>query len=325
MVAALALAGALGAQSAAADKYVTLTLENDFFAGKDSGYSNDIGFGWARDGFDSFDGELPGWLHWLSEDLYISTMPSKRRAVSYTLAQAMYTPEDLDTTVLIKDEAPYAGLLRWSGTLHAFDAHTADSLSLTLGLVGPGSGAKRAQKAVHSLIGANTPKGWHHQLRNEPVFQISAERLLRLGSLGFDNGTGLDLIGIGRGELGTLKSQLLGGFGVRYGHGLDRSFPTATVLPNRSTNRLPRGAAHSWQVYLNLLGSYVFNDIVIDGNTFSSSHSVPLRHWQAMSVAGFEYSFGRFAVNLSAVSATARYEGEHEPPRFGSVSLTYRY
>lgn len=156
------------------------------------------------------------------------------------------------------------------------------------------------------------------------MFLIGAERLVCLADVGVGD-NGFDIIGIGRAELGTLKSRVLGGIGLRYGHELDGSFQTAMVIPGRETNLLAGTAPHSWQVYLNLLGSYVFNDIAIDGNTFEDSHSVPLQHWQAMAVVGFGYSFGRLAVQIATVAATARYDGEPEPTRFGSVSLTYRY
>ena len=322
--AALAVTTALAAPGAAvAAEYFTLTLENDFFVGKDNGYSNGIGISWARDGFDSFEaGELPGWL---TDDLYISTLPGRQRAVSYTLAQTMQTPDDLEAEQLIADEAPYAGILHASATLHAYDARTADALSLTLGMVGPASGAEKAQKLVHSATGSDDPKGWHNQLENELVFQIAAERLLRLRQIPVSTSTGLEIIGIGRGELGTLRSRLLGGFGLRYGHALERSFATTTALPGRKANLLAGSAEHSWNVFFNVLGAYVLNDITIDGNTFEDSHSVPLQHWQAMAVAGFGYGFGRLAVQFSTVTATARYDGEQEPSRFGALSLTYRF
>jgi hypothetical protein len=63
-VAALAAAGTIGASQAVAGEYFTATLENDLFAGKDSGYSNGVGLSWGRDGFDRFGPDnLPGWLH----------------------------------------------------------------------------------------------------------------------------------------------------------------------------------------------------------------------------------------------------------------------
>lgn len=322
---ALVLASALGTSNAVADEYFTLILENDVVFGLDNGYTNGLGVSWGRDGFDSFSaGGIPRWLRWLTDDLYISTMPGKRRAVSYTLAQTMHTPDDLTATELVEDEPPYAGILHGSTTLYAYDAHTADSLSLTLGVVGPASGADWAQTEAHRAFDGDIPGGWDHQLHNEVVFQLIAERLLRLARQPVGTSSGIELIGIGRGELGTIRSSLLGGVGLRYGRALDRSFPTMTTLPGRQVNLLAGEPSHSWNVFLNLVGGHVFNDIAIGGNTYRDSHSVPLKHWQAMAVAGANYSFGRLAVQFSTIVGSDRYEGESGQSRFGSISVTYQ-
>lgn len=324
-VISLAIADTAGAEEAAPPTYYTLTLENDLFAGKDNGYTNGFAFSWARGGFDTFENQAPGWIRWLSSGLYISTMPDKRRAVSYTLAQTMYTPVNLARRDLIEDEAPYAGALLWSGRLHAFDTQVADSLSLTLGIVGPSSGAEQSQTLVHDFLSGDKPQGWHNQLRDEPVFQIGIQRLARLAETSLDNGAGLELTGIGIGDVGNLKSQTIAGIGVRYGRDLDRTFPATTALPGREVNPLAGAMPRSWNMFFNILGGYIFNDITVDGNTFRDSHSVPLRHWQAMIVGGVGYSFGRFAIQFSAVAATPRYDGEPDSTRFGTVNLTYRH
>lgn len=307
-------------------RLITVTWENDLFVGDDSGYTNGLGVTWARVGLAAFNKEnLPSWLHAVSKRLYISSMPEKARAVSYTIAQSMQTPEDLENTELIEDEAPYFGMLAWTANLHAYDARVADTLSLTLGVVGPASGAEFSQKLSHRILGSDEPEGWEHQVDNELVFQLQAERLWRLGELSFDNGSGFDAIGIGRVALGTIRSNVVAGLSIRYGRALERSFPAATVLPGRESNPLVFGAPGSWQVFFNVLGSYVANDISADGNTFRDSHSVPLEHWQTMLVAGVSYSFGRWALLLSAVDASDNYENQPEPTRFGSLGVTVSF
>jgi len=327
---ALSLLLASGGAQAADDLHATsrdlftATLENDLFAGKDGGYSSGVSISWAHGGLGEFTAEnIPAWIHALSKDLYISTQSGKRRAVSYALRQNMQTPSDITVPTLIEDEAPYVGLLTWAANLHAFDDHVADRLALTLGVVGPLSAAESAQKFVHKVTGSDEPKGWDNQIENEPVFLLSAERLWRLVDASVDGGTGMDVIGIGQADIGTLQSRLAAGVGVRYGGHLDISFPTATVLPGRLVNPLAGSVAHSWHVFLNVLGTFVANDISIEGNTFQDSHSVPLEHWQAQAVAGLSFNFDRWAFLLAAAVATDRYEGQAEPTRFGSLGVTY--
>ena len=61
------------------DNWFTVTLENDAFLNKDTGYTNGIGVSWAHAGFTEFSPDnTPPWLHYLSKNLYISTMPGKQ-------------------------------------------------------------------------------------------------------------------------------------------------------------------------------------------------------------------------------------------------------
>ena len=82
----------------------------------------------------------------------------------------MFTPEDLTRTDLIRDDRPYAGWLFGSFGLVlgpngeqkvgsvAFDR--IETLQLTLGVVGPASGADRTQKFVTaSLMRKNRAAG----------------------------------------------------------------------------------------------------------------------------------------------------------------------
>ncbi len=308
------------------DNWFTFTLENDLFVGKDNGYTSGIGLSWAHAGFTEFSPDnIPRWMHYLSKDLYISTMPGKQRAVSYAIDQLMQTPSDIKIPTLIENDAPYAGLLVWSGNLHAFDDRVADRLSLTLGVVGPLSGAEQAQKWVHGIIGADKPRGWDHQIDNEPVFQVSAERLLRLAKLHTGKTVGMDVIGMGNGAVGTIESYLAVGVGGRLGRDLDRSFPTASFLPGRQANPLAGSLTRGWYMFVNVQGRFVANDITIDGNTFKDSHSVPLEHWQAAATAGAAFGFKRWAFLLSALVATDRFEGQPDTTKFGSLSVTYNY
>lgn len=322
----LLMAGGAHAADDGRVNWFTVTLENDVFVGEDNGYTNGFALSWAHAGFTEFSPDnMPPWLHYLSKSLYISTMPGKQRAVSYMIGQLMQTPSDITIPTLIENEAPYAGLLFWTANLHAFDERVADRLSLTLGVVGPLSGAEQTQKWVHEIIDSDEPQGWDNQIENEPVFQVSAERLVRLARFHTDKTVGMDVIGMGNGAVGTLESYLAVGVGGRLGRGLDRSFPTASFQPGRQANPLAGSVTSGWYVFANVQGRFVANDIGIDGNTFTDSHSVPLEHWQAAATAGVAFGFKRWAFLLSALVGTDRYEGQPDTTKFGSFSVTYNY
>jgi len=325
-IAFLLFATTAPADSEEQDNYITITYENDVFFGKDGGYTNGIGVFWAHGTFDEFNEEvIPRWVNSLTKNLPISTTPGKVRAVSYAVGQSMQTADDITIKELVPEDAPYMGLLGWKGTLHAFDDTSADKISLFLGVVGPVSGAEYVQKFVHSIMGVNKPEGWAHQLNNEPVFRLSADRSWRLANKSFERGTGFDVIGVLQGGGGTLRSDIGAGISFRYGRNLSRTFPAVTFIPGREVNPLAGMDQYSWNVFLNVLGRYVFNDISIDGNTFTDSHSVELIHDQYFLTAGISFNFGDWAFLLSTVRGSDHYETQDTSTKFGSLSVTFRY
>jgi len=306
--------------------FATLTIENDIIAGDDGGYTNGLAFSWAHGGFDVFnDSNTPAWINSLTNNLYISTMGGKRRAVSYMMAQGMQTSSDIERKELVEDEPPYAGELIWKATLYAFDDSVSDRLSLTLGMVGPASGAEHAQTFVHKITGSDEPEGWDHQLENEPVFRLGAQRFWNLWRSSPNNDTQLEMLGNGQIGIGNLKSDIGTGLGFRWGNNLASSFATASTIPGREINPLAGLSGLNWNVFIHVTGLYVANNIAIDGNTFESSHSVPLKHGQAIGSLGFALNRGSWGLVISAARSSDQYEGQEDKSKFGSFSFTYRY
>lgn len=322
----IVIGAAVPAQAERPVELMTLTVENDLFVNEDNGYTNGTYLSWAHGGFEQFDGDtIPRWLHALTRDLPISTAPDRHRGVSYLIGQAMQTPGDLTRRDLIEDDLPYMGVLLWQASLHAWNDRVADELTLMLGMAGPAAGARHTQKSVHRITGSDDPKGWSHQIHNEPVFRVGIERLWRLADVDIGHGLGADLIGIGNAGAGTLQSSVGTGLSLRLGRGLDRSFPTATVVPGREVNPMAGSSGSSWSVFVNVLGSYVANELGVDGNTFRDSHAQALEHWQGQVVAGVAVGWEHWGLLLSGVHASDRYQGQAESGRFGSLSITYSY
>ncbi len=325
-VVVLFIANLAVSQSAAASDIANLTIENDLFIGKDSGYTNGAYLSWAHGPVADFTPDnLPTWLYNLSDSLYVSTMPDKQRGVSYLVGQTMQTPNDLSEREVIADEPPYVGMLTWQASLHAFGQQVADTLSLQLGMVGPAAGAEPVQKLGHELFDSDDPKGWSNQIHNELCFRIGAERLWRLAEMPVHSNLGFDVIGIGNTGVGTIKSNVAGGFSFRFGRDLERSFPTATLLPGREVHPLAGDLTHNWRVFFNVMGEYVANDITIDGNTFEDSHSVPLEHWQTQFALGAALNLQQWAFILSIVQASDRHEYQQDDGDFGSLSISYTF
>ena len=306
-------------------KFFTLTIENDLFVGEDDGYTSGIGFTFGKGSFNEFNDEvLPGWLHRLTSDLYISTLENKRRGVAHMFFQRMQTPADITTAELIVDDLPYVGLFAWQGTLYAWDDRITDQFSIYLGVVGPITLAEQTQSFIHDLTNGDDPKGWDNQIENEPVFKIEAQRVWNLYRSD-GKASQYDILGLAGAGIGNLESAAKAGIAIRWGTNLQYSFPSFSLQVDRQINPLSLSPDNDYYVFLGLRAGLVFNNILIDGNTFKDSHSVPLEHYQDQVSTGIVWSIGRSAFVFQVSSISSGTEIISARDEFGAVSFTRRF
>lgn len=306
-------------------EFFTLTLENDFFVGNDNGYTNGTGITFSKGPFKEFSNDnLPYWLHWLTKDLYISTMKHKRHGIAHMFFQGMQTPEDLNETKLIKDDVPYVGLLAWQGTLFAWDDRISDQLSLYIGIVGPNALAEEAQNFIHKITKSDVANGWDNQINNEFIFKVEAQRVWKLYRSD-DNGYQFDILGLGSAGIGNLESATKAGFAIRWGTYLQSSFSTFSLQVDRQVNPLALSVNDDFYLFLGGRIGVIFNDILINGNTFRDSHSVPLEHVHNQISAGVVWNLGRSAYVFQITSLSSRTKLTDERENYGAVSITFRY
>jgi hypothetical protein len=318
------------AQAGEPEEFATFIFENDVFTGNsDDGYTNGMGYAWGRVGFDEFDdSNTPDWIQWLSEDMYISTMPDKRRAITYQVFQTITNPTDYDTKDLQPDDYPYAGTLTWKVTQYAIDDEVTDTVSLLLGAIGPVSLAEQAQKSVHDLTDSKDMKGWDNQLNNEPLFQLGIGRKWRLGDGNLTAGTDYDVITAVEGTLGNYSSNADVGMTFRFGTDLLRTYPVAALLPAREVNPITGTAFGNYYIFFSLMGRYQANNIIIDGNSSvfddDNNSDLDLEHGQNFVSAGFAVSFKSWSLLFSAVSASKEFdEDDDDRYSFGSMSVSW--
>ncbi|AOE50639.1 lipid A deacylase LpxR family protein [Kangiella sediminilitoris] len=303
----------------------TLTIENDLFAGKDGGYTNGIGYSWGYGPYDDYaDSSAPEWMVSLADLTLIDVDDSRKKAVSYSVFQAMQTPENIKTDVLIENDLPYAGMLGWQGTLYSWDSDIADQFYVITGVVGPASLAEKTQKLVHDITSSDEPRGWDNQLRNELVFSVAGQRSWRF-DITPSNGVGADFLTFASGSVGTFTSDVAGSAMIRVGSGLEETFPSVSILPGRDINPLAGAEDDHFYMFLAAQASYVFNDIFVDGNTFQSSHSVTLKHEQFVVSAGAVWNWDQWGLLFSIAEIGSTFEENDVNGRFGSLSFSYRF
>ena len=306
-----------------------LFVDNDLFAFSDGGYTNGVDLVWLSPALGESGGRVPLWLNRLSRRIGTGRWPGSLRFVSFSLSQRMYTPEDITRHDLVREDRPYAGVLTAALGLHFRHGDAMESLRLEAGIVGPHSFAGDFQKILHRAFGWTFPEGWEHQLRDEPVLGLGFDHRWKIRASSSVSSLDWELIGHGGGDMSNLFTALGGGFEIRAGWNLPSDLGTSLVGPASDAAALlvdpappPAGVDHlGFHVFASVDVHEVYRDLLLDGNTFRSSHRVSKMPLIADLATGFALRYKRFKACLSYTYQTRRFEGEKLKPLLGSIDL----
>ncbi len=246
------------------------------------------------------------------------------------VGQQIYTPNDISQSNLIVDDRPYAGWAYVSLDLvqEKLDTRAQDlrrdrqrAIGLTLGLVGPDSGAGSVQRRFHRLGGFTTPEGWHNQLDNEVGLIVSAEQKDRFAKWKLPNGWELDAISNVGVRIGNVFTMANFGTTVRIGPELNRSLG-ADIIPTKTGEDYKNSTRwFNWHVFTGVDGRLVGRDIFLDGNTFSSSHSVDSELLVADLKLGATLKLRNCELSFTLLHRTEEFDGQDGPQVLGAWSL----
>lgn len=90
----------------------------------------------------------------------------------WAVGHNIQTPGRLEEPGLILNDVPYMGMLGWANSFTALNERELTGFGLMLGWVGPGAQGDRPQSVLHELIGDAEPRGWRHQLDDEPLANL---------------------------------------------------------------------------------------------------------------------------------------------------------
>lgn len=99
---------------------------------------------------------------------------------SWGLAQTVQNPDDLEQRGIQLDDVPYVGMLGWSNAFVAFNDEELLGFQTLLGWVGSASMGEQTQRSAHRMLAVSPPRGWEHQLSNEPLFNVYVMRKAKL-------------------------------------------------------------------------------------------------------------------------------------------------
>ena len=309
-----------------------LFFENDLFNGTDSNYTNGVKYSLISPDLSPHakKGNIPRkaleMIHRLP--FLKESGPEFSHKVEFSVGQNIYTPADTSRKDLVFDDRPYAG---WSYFSLAYHRQTRfmenldflDSVEVQMGLIGPQAFGEEAQNSVHKLRDIPIAEGWDNQLKNEPGLVVAFERKWRFTpkARGLLN---VDAIVHAGGALGNVATYINSGIEARVGLNLARKFGVSLIRPAGSTLFTPDNKP-SLYLFGAVDGKFVMQDIFLDGNTFTDSHSIDKKNWVADFAVGASASYRNLMLTYTHVTRTREFVGQEEPHDFGSISLSFFY
>lgn len=303
---------------------ITGMTENDLYApdNRDRHYTNGLRFGWM-----SADDDVPRWARSLADDLPLLD-PAAPHRIGWTLAQAMFTPQDKAASTPILNDRPYAAWLYGGMKLQSESLRRLDTIELDLGVVGPAALGKQAQNDWHQLIGASAANGWSHQIKNEPGIDLLFERLWRLPLTEHaeDGALGVDVVPNAVGSLGNIYTYGSAGFQIRFGNALRADFGPPRISPSvPGSDSFHPVDGFGWYVFAGTEGRAVLRNITLDGNTFARSQSVRKRPLVGDLQGGFALLYNNVRLAYTLTARSKEFYGQHSLDYFGSIELSVAF
>jgi lipid A 3-O-deacylase len=247
------------------------------------------------------------------------------------IGQIIQTPQDIETTELVVDDVPYAGALLFLNSWYAFDDDVLNGFQITTGLVGPESFAEDVQTVAHVDLGwGEEPMGWDNQLKNEPILNLSYMRSRMRGRLGCRDAWSADWAtssGAGVGNLMTYGYLSLEG---RIGWNKPRGFAHIPDPPGRNVMVDPTLGVlgDSPSIYLSAIirGNYIPYTVLLDGNTFTDSHSVDYDVLAGQAMLGLHVSWQTFSIHWTYYHVPGFVDvGSDSNSSWSNLSFEYKF
>lgn len=298
----------------AADKStVSFSIDNDGLFHVDQDYTNGLFFSYTTSDIDPYILFQPLSLsYWGKESL---------DKFEFVLGHKTYTPSELEATIPIANDRPYAGLLYAELNYLSLTTDHAHRASLTLGTTGENSLAERGQNFVHHITDSTKPRGWAYQIDDKWIANLGSLHHFNLWRNGQDAGENWELSNVSEANAGNFRSDVSTGFMLRWGTDLANNLGAANIDSEQPFRPSMLGSSsEGWFVFAGVKARYRFNDITIEGKRSEviryshdqgqdpNQYDVRLEPTQACAVAGFAWYNQDFGIAVTTTVKTPDYK-----------------
>jgi lipid A 3-O-deacylase len=258
--------------------------------------------------------------------------PNAYRRIGVSIGQNLQTPDDLEATGLVLDDAPYAAALAIELNWTAFDDKIFRGYGLLAGVVGPLAGGEQLQQLFHDLGDSAEARGWDHQLANELVVNFNGMYKRKLVMVGNSTGWSADLAIDADFGVGTALVFAEAALELRAGLNVPRGFaftpdPIGRTLAYDAI--LWGSAAAGVSVYVSAVARAVSmpHFLFLDGSLFQDGHSIEKDDTLSQVITGLHVGWRRWSVHVTSWQSSASFRSSAPDPsnRFGTIAIDWRF
>lgn len=316
-IAAASTTASLSAQDK--DGTFNLLVENDVLAGVDKHYTSGLQISYL-----SSPNALPKKFR-----TALSIIPgiddNERMRAGIQLGHSIFTPNDIETSELLKDERPYAAWAYAGFAVVSENDVAVDTWMLSVGKVGPAAKGQTIQNNFHDRIGAPEALGWENQIEDTNAASVVYEHRWRnlwqtdRARFGVDINPHLGF------SVGNLTNYVNGGVTLRIGNDLRNGFAPPRIRPSLpgSSYFSPRDD-FAWYLFAGVDYRRVESNLLLEGETPFGRNNIDAEKYVRDAQAGFVVSFSKTRFTFSFVRRSKEFRQQMEPDEFGSVSISYK-
>jgi len=303
---------------------MSLQWENDTFIGSnDKNYTNGVRFGWAMK-----KGKKPPFFGKAVKMLFPKDAKGDDELLySLFLGQNMYTPSDISIVTPQPNDRPYAGWTYMGGGITLKKGRSFHAMEVDIGIIGPASGAGKAQRWWHDCRNLQTPRGWQNQIGNEPGLIVSYEvgKSSKITKMPF--GLQGDVTGSAGVSLGNVYTHLKGGAIFRLGSNLTRDYSAPTrIRPSIPGSDIHLGTGMDFTLFTGFEARVVGWNTFLDGSLFdSSSPSVDSKTLVSDFIVGATWYINSIRLSYTHTFRSQEFVGAIGSNNFGSLNLSWRF
>jgi hypothetical protein len=308
----------------ASAQLVDFSWDNDLVFGTDGTYTNGVKLGWRGDEHRA--SACRQCWSTIASNIF-SFLPatsgaSTEHSLGMDVRQTMITPEDITITTPQYDDLPYVGVLRGDFSLFSRSKNSATSYNLSLGVIGPNSGAESAQKRIHKLTDSTPPQGWEYQLGEDTLFGLGAARADRHALWTHAEGRQTEWGTAYGGQLNNFESYAAAGSFFRYGYNLPSNLlpDYAGIGSSVSLPGLLANKNYGWSIYAGLAAQAIAYSYIEDK---SEGYSHEQDHFIGSVTLGGEMHTPNFHISLSLKQTSSQAQNARRPLHFGTLALIW--